>query len=44
MEYNSVVDYIRKKDEKRNQKGIVIEFDGNQITRDEYWQRIEKYK
>ena len=42
--YVSVVDYIRQRDEKRDGKEIAIEYDGNQITRDEYWDRIEHYK
>ena len=40
----SVVDYIRKRDEKRDKDGIVIEFDGRKITRDEYWKLVEHYK
>lgn len=44
MTYSSVVDYIRQRDKKRDGKGIATSFDGNQITRDEYWNRIEHYK
>jgi fatty-acyl-CoA synthase len=44
IEYLSVVDYIRQQDKKRNGEGIAIEYDGNKITRNEYWKRIEHYK
>lgn len=44
MEYISVVDYIRKRDSKRDKNGIAIEFDGNRITREEYWNYIDHYK
>ena len=42
--YLSVVDYLRRRDQKRNGKRTVIEFDGNHITQDEYWNRVEHYK
>ena len=42
--YLSVVDYIRRRDKKRDGKRTVIEFDGNKITQNEYWNRVEHYK
>ncbi len=42
--YTSVVDYLRQRDKERNGKGVVIEFDGNQITRDNYWTIVDHYK
>ena len=42
--YLSVVDYIRQRDRARDGKKTVIEFDGNRISRDEYWKRLEQYK
>lgn len=44
MNYKSVVDYIKKREKERNREGISIEFDGNKITRKEYWEKIEQYK
>jgi acyl-coenzyme A synthetase/AMP-(fatty) acid ligase len=41
--YLSVVDYIKQKDKKRNDEDVVIEYDGNQITRKKYWNIINKY-
>lgn len=42
--YKSIVDYLRMKDENRDKQGIVIEFNGNKITRKEYWEKVEQYK
>lgn len=44
IQYTSVVDYIRKRDKKRNGKDIALQFDGNLITRDEYWELVDHYK
>jgi len=44
MNYLSAVDYIRKRDAKRIGDGIVLEFDGNKVTRNKYWDLIEHYK
>ncbi len=44
LRFTSVVDYIRQRDKERNGNAIVMEFDGNQITRNEYWNGIEHYK
>ena len=38
------MDYLRQCDNKRDGKRIVVEFDGNHITQDEYWNRVEHYK
>ena len=42
--YLSVVDYLRRRDKTRDGKRTVIMFDGNQISQDEYWNRVEHYK
>lgn len=42
--YTSVVDYLRQRDKKRYGKGTAIEFDGNQISRDEYWRLVDHYR
>lgn len=42
--YLSVVDYLRQRDKKRYGKGTAIEFDGNQISRDEYWRLVDHYR
>lgn len=42
--YLSVVDYLRWRDKTRNGKRTVIQFDGNKISQDEYWNRVEHYK
>ena len=42
--YLSVADYLRQRDQVRNRKRTVIEFGGNQITQEEYWNRVEHYK
>jgi len=42
--YLSVVDYLRRRDKTRDVKRTVIEFDGNHITQEEYWNRVEHYK
>ena len=44
MHYLSVVDYVRKRDWKRSGEGVVLEFDGNQVTRNEYWNYVEHYR
>jgi len=42
--YLSIVDYIRQQDKKRNGDGIAIEYGGNKITRNEYWDTINNYE
>ena len=42
--YLSVVDYLRRRDQARDAGRTVIEFDGNHITQEEYWNRVEHYK
>ena len=44
LNYLSVVDYLRHRDKTRDGKRTVIMFDGNQISQDEYWNRVEHYK
>ena len=40
----SVTDYLRRRDKTRSGRRTAIEFDGNLITQDEYWNRVEHYK
>lgn len=44
INYNSVVDYLWQEDQQRNQNLIATEYEGNNITRAEYWSRVEYYK
>jgi len=38
------VDYLRRRDKVRNGRRIAITYDGNKITQEEYWNRVEHYK
>lgn len=40
----SVVDYIKRADEKQSPFSIATEYFGNKITRNEYWGYIQKYR
>ena len=42
--YNSVTDFIRKKDMVNNQNSIALEYFGTKITRRDYWKCIDKYR
>ena len=42
--YLSVTDYLRQRDNARDKTRTAIEFDGNKISQEEYWNRVEHYK
>jgi len=40
---NTIVDYVREIDMQRNPDAVVIEYEGHQITRREYWNLVSSY-
>jgi len=42
--YNSVIDYIRHLDSKNDPNSIALEYYGNKITRNQYWDYERKYR